>query len=83
MAALDPDNLESDAVQLAVQQARREFEIDVDMTRPIANFEKFRQTLASIRYAAKQATQDKELKEPPAGTNSIAPTEPSPTTSDS
>jgi predicted ATPase len=76
LAALDPDSLESDAVQFAIQQARREFEIDVDMTKPITDFDKFRQTLESIRYAAKEATQEKGLDPHAAsGTGDVKPAE--------
>jgi predicted ATPase len=64
-ATLDPDSIESDAVRFAIQKVRREFEIDVDMTKPIANFDKFRQALESIRYAARQATQEEPGDEMP------------------
>jgi len=65
LAALDPDSLESDSVRLAIQQARREHSIEVNMTDPVEDFPKFRETLQSIRYAAKQATQDKDTAHTP------------------
>ena len=65
LAALDPDSLESDSVRLAIQQARREHSIEVNMTDPVEDFPKFRETLQSIRYASKQATQDKDTAHTP------------------
>ena len=49
---------------MAIQKVRREFEIDIDMTKPISNFERFRQSLEAIRYAARQAFQHSVQDEP-------------------
>lgn len=56
-AAIDPDSPESDAVRISLQRVRREFEITIDMTKPIVDYQKFRLALESIHYAPRQSAQ--------------------------
>ena len=64
-AALDGSQ-ESDAVLLGMQGLRREFSLDLDMTKPIQDYARFKDRLESIKYMGRLATQDPDSNEIPA-----------------
>ncbi len=59
-AVLD-DSFESDAIRSVIQNLRRDYKLEVDMVKPIDDYEKFKEGLEQIKYAGRLASQeDKE-----------------------
>jgi hypothetical protein len=54
------DGLESEAVKNSLTRLRKDFDIDNDITHPIAEYERFKTRLATIQYAGLIAIQEEE-----------------------
>ena len=52
------DSAESDQAKLVIQRIRREFALEVEMSRPVDNYEKLKEELEMIKYAGRIATQE-------------------------
>ncbi|MGI2902477.1 ATP-dependent nuclease [Tolypothrix sp. VBCCA 56010] len=57
------DSLESDPIKSAIQDIRRDYKLDIEMTKTIDNYEKFKEDLEKIKYAGKLASQKQEEEE--------------------
>lgn len=71
--ALD-NSWESDATKLEILKLRRDFDLDTDLTKVIADYDKFKKSLEKIRYTGRIASQSDSLDEgdnPPADTELV------------
>jgi hypothetical protein len=57
-AALD-DSSQSDQAKLEINGLRRDFSLETDVTKPIEDYGKFRETLERVKYAGRLAAQEK------------------------
>jgi hypothetical protein len=58
--ALDENSPESDPVRLEIQRVRREYKLEVDLTKQLDDFDAFKSALEKIQYAPRNATQEKD-----------------------
>lgn len=59
-AVLSQDD-ESDAVDVAVKKMKRDFELETDVTKPVANYESFREAIEKLKYVGLMNSQGGDL----------------------